>query len=141
MTNPDPDIMKMVAQWLTLANEDLDLASDALHYSSRRPYRLIAYHAQQCAEKCLKSFWVYHSEDFPYTHNIRRLLKLCEKFATWPQNLKDAEELTPYAITTRYPGEDKEVTEDEAIGAIESARKVREQVRAKLKLLGMELTE
>ena len=141
MTNPDPDIIKMVVQWLTLANEDLSLASDALRYGSHRPYRLIAYHAQQCAEKCLKAFLVCHNEDFPYTHNIRRLLKLCEKFATWPQNLKDAEILTPYAITTRYPGEDKDVTEDEAIGAIEIARKVHGQVRKELKLLGMELTE
>ena len=73
MTNPDPDIMRMVVQWLGLADEDLSLASDALHYSSRRPYRLIAYHAQQCAEKCLKAFLVYHSEDFPYTNHIRRL--------------------------------------------------------------------
>lgn len=68
-------------------------------------------------------------------------MKLCEKFATWPQNLKDAEILTPYAITTRYPGEDKDVTEDEAIGAIEIARKVQGQVRKELKLLGMELME
>jgi len=141
MPNPDPDIVKTVMQWLTLADEDLSMASDALTYSSRRPYRLIAYHAQQCAEKCLKAFLVYHSEDFPYTHNIRRLLKLCGKHATWSQNFIEAEELTPYAITTRYPGEDKEVTEDETISAVKIARKIRDHVRTELKLLGMELKE
>jgi len=141
MHNPDPDIVNQVAQWLNLADEDLNMASVALNYSSSRPYRLIAYHAQQCAEKYLKAYLIFHNEDFPYTHNIRRLLKLCGKFATWSQNLKDAEELTPYAITTRYPGEDQEVTETEAANAIEIARKVREQVRAELRLLGMELAE
>lgn len=30
-----------------------------------RPYRLIAYHAQQCAEKYLKAYLVYHDIDFP----------------------------------------------------------------------------
>lgn len=141
MPNPDPDIMKMVTQWLTFADEDLKIACDSMSYGTGGPYRLIAYHAQQCAEKCLKAYLVFHSEDFPYTHNIRRLLKLCGKFATWPQNLNDAEELTPYAITTRYPGEDKEVTQAEAESAIDIARKVRDRVRTELKLLGMELME
>lgn len=56
MPNPDPDIVKKVMQWLTFADEDLNMASDALSYGSRRSYRLIAYHAQQCAEKCLKAY-------------------------------------------------------------------------------------
>lgn len=141
MPNPDPDMLKTVTQWLIFADEDLNMASDVFNYSSRKSYRLIAYHAQQCAEKYLKAYLVFQSEDFPYTHNIRRLLKLCRKYAAWPENLKDAEELTPYAITTRYPGEDMEVTEAEATSAIETARKVRNQVRTELKLLGMKLTE
>ena len=141
MANPDPDILKTVAQWLRFADEDLNMASDALSCGRSRSYRLIAYHAQQCAEKCLKAYLVFHSEDFPYTHNIRRLLKLCGKHATWTQNLKEAEELTPYAITTRYPGEDAEVTEAEANEAIKIARRVRDRVRTELKLLGMDLKE
>ena len=141
MANPDPDILKTVAQWLRFADEDLNMASDALSCGRSRSYRLIAYHAQQCAEKCLKAYLVFHSEDFPYTHNIRRLLKLCGKHAAWTQDIKEAEELTPYAITTRYPGEDAEVTEAEANEAIKIARRVRDRVRTELKLLGMDLKE
>jgi HEPN domain-containing protein len=141
MPNPDPEVAKKVMQWLTFADEDLKIACDAMNYGSGGPYRLIAYHAQQCAEKCLKAYLVFHSEDFPYTHNIRRLLKLCGKHATWPQNIEDAEELTPYAITTRYPGEDAEVTRDEAVSAIDIAQKVRDRVWTELKLLGMDLIE
>ncbi len=139
MSETKPEILKKVIQWLNLADEDLNLASHALGLGARSPYRLIAYHAQQCAEKYLKAFLVYHNVDFPYSHNIRVLLKLCSNLAAWPQILKDAEELTSYAITTRYPGEDEEVTESEARRAIDLARQVREQVRTALKQLGVDL--
>ena len=126
-------------QWLSLADEDLNLASHALGLGAKSPYRLIAYHAQQCAEKCLKAFLVYHNVDFPYTHNIRRLLEFCAKHAEWTDTLKSTEELTPYAITARYPGEEEEVSETEAKRAIDLARQVRSQVRTTLEKLGVEL--
>jgi HEPN domain-containing protein len=69
------------------------------------------------------------------------LLKLCSSLATWTQTLKDAEELSPYAITARYPGEEQEVTEAESKRAVELARKVQAQVRTALKQLGVELPE
>jgi HEPN domain-containing protein len=141
MSEIEPEILKKVMQWLSLADEDLNLASHALGLGAQSPYRLIAYHAQQCAEKCLKAFLVYHNVDFPYTHNIRRLLKFCEEHAEWTDNLKDAEELTPYAITARYPGEEEEVTEPEAKRAIDLAQQVREQVRNALEQLGLKLPE
>lgn len=139
MSEIEPEILKKVMQWLSLADEDLKLASYALGLGAQSPYRLIAYHAQQCAEKYLKAFLVYHKVDFPYTHNIRRLLEFCAELTTWPQKLTNAEELTPYAITARYPGEDEQVTEAEAKRAIELAQQVKEQVRKALKLLGVDL--
>jgi HEPN domain-containing protein len=57
------------------------------------------------------------------------------------QALKDAEELTPYAITARYPGEDEVITREEAQEAIEIAQRVRKQVRSALKELGLKLPE
>ena len=136
----DDAIRIMLERWMTKAERDLRMAKKVL--DDIPPITDGAcFHAQQCAEKCLKAVLVFHNEDFPYTHNVRRLLKLCGKYATWPQDLKDAEELTPYSITTRYPGEDKEVSEAEATSAIEIARQVRDRVRTELKLLGMELTE
>ncbi|MHC4474587.1 MAG: HEPN domain-containing protein [Planctomycetota bacterium] len=139
MSETESETLKKVIQWLRLADEDLNLASHALGLGVRSPYRLIAYHAQQCAEKSLKAFLVYHNVDFPYTHNIRILLQLCAKHATWAQTVKDAEELSPYAITARYPGEDEEVTEAEAKRAIELARQVRQQVRTAFQQLGVDL--
>jgi len=142
MANPDPEIVRKVTHWLGFADEDLKLASNVMDLQAEdTPYRLIAYHAQQCAEKCLKAFLVYHKVDFPYTHSIGRLLRLCGDLAAWPQTLKDAKELTPYAVTARYPGEDEEVTKAEALRAVELAQQVRTVVRSDLQKLGLQIPQ
>jgi len=138
MSAPEQEVLRKVMQWLSYADEDLRLAQHGLTLITGVPYRLIAYHAQQCAEKYLKGYLVYRRIDFPYTHNISRLLELCAERADWAETLKEAEELTPYAITIRYPGEDEQVTNEEAVRAIEVAKHVRQVVRSALKMEGVE---
>ena len=142
MKVPNERLLHHVKQWLSHGDEDLRLAAHAMTLQAEEaPYRLIAYHAQQCAEKYLKAFLVYYHVDFPFTHNISTLLELCSEHASWAAKLQDAEQLTLYSITTRYPGEEEEVTESEAGQAIDLARKVRTQVRTALKQLGIDLKE
>ena len=57
------------------------------------------------------------------------------------ESLQDAEELTAFAITTRYPGEDKKVTMAEAVRAIELASSVRQAVKKALADEGMAILE
>jgi HEPN domain-containing protein len=102
------------------------------------PWRLIAFHAQQCAEKYLKAYLVFHAVDFPFTHSLRRLLDLCATAAAWADQLRDAEELSPYAATVRYPGEDLIVSGAEARRAVEIAERVREVVASALQDEGFE---
>jgi len=90
---------------------------------------LIAFHAQQCIEKYLKAFLVFKCTDFPHTHNISTLLELCSKYNNWNIELKDAKQLTTYATSSRYPGEDEEVTRDEAINAIFIATTAKNTIR------------
>ena len=142
MKVPNERLLHHVKQWLSHGDEDLRLAAHAMTLQAEEaPYRLIAYHAQQCAEKYLKAFLVYYHVDFPFTHNISTVLELCSDPASWAAKLQDDEQLTLYSITTRYPGEEEEVTESEAGQAIDLARKVRTQVRTALKQLGIDLTE
>lgn len=129
MKVPNKEILRKVKQWLKSGDEDLRLARHGLTLKSGCPYRLIAYHAQQCAEKYLKAYLIYKNIDFPYTHNISRLLELCAKEANWSESVWEAEELTPFAITTRYPGEDEEVTRKESLRAINIALHVRQVIR------------
>ena len=130
MPAADADRLRKVAQWLAYAEEDLRLARHAMTMDSQCPCRLVAYHAQQCAEKHLKAYLVMHGVDFPYTHNLGVLLERCaEHSREMAAGLDEANELTPYAITTRYPGEDEEVDRHEAESAIEVATRVRRAVR------------
>jgi len=132
----DSEIVRKVNQWMIYGDEDLRLAVHSLTLTSGCPYRLIAYHAQQCAEKYLKAYLVFHKIDFPYTHNISSLLDLCAAKADWTETLRDAEELTPFAVTARYPGEDEEVSKKEALRSVEIASCVQRVVRDALKQEG-----
>jgi HEPN domain-containing protein len=140
MSAIDAEILRKVRQWLNYADEDLGLARHAMTLSSGVPYRLVAYHAQQCAEKCLKAYLVHNRTDFPYTHNISRLLELCGEGAYWVESLLDAEELSFYAVTTRYPGEEEEVTREEALRAIDLAALVKDTVKNELAAVGVAAT-
>ena len=104
MTAPPEQVAQKVRQWMAFAEEDLLLARHGLGLAERAPLRLIAYHAQQCAEKYLKAFPVWRQVDFPYTHNIALLLELVAMQANWADSLMAAATLTPFAITARYPG-------------------------------------
>jgi len=119
-------LIEKALKWIRFAEEDLRLAEHALRLSSGCPYRLIAYHAQQCAEKYIKAFLVFSNIDFPYTHNIRKLLHLCGQNIF--EALQDADALTPFAVTTRYPGLDDEVDKSEAVFAIDLAKKVKQHI-------------
>lgn len=141
MNPTDQEIARKVRLWISHAEEDLCLAQHGLKLKSSCPYKLIAYHAQQCAEKYLKAYLVYHKIDFPYTHNISRLLELCAEKVDWTEKLKDAEELTPFAITTRYPGEYEEVRRENVLRAIKIAKSVKRTVQAALTREGITIDE
>ncbi|ORJ62524.1 HEPN domain-containing protein [Geothermobacter hydrogeniphilus] len=140
MPATDADLRHKVMQWLSYGEEDLQLARHGLTMKSAAPYRLIAYHAQQCAEKHLKAFLVCNRVDFPFTHNLSRLVELCQTCRDWPDEFLDAEELTPYAVTTRYPGEDEPVSRQEAVRAIAIAEQTAALVHEALKQAGLRLS-
>ncbi len=116
-------VNRKVKEWLQHADDDLRLAKVAFKLKSAVPYKLIAYHAQQCAEKCLKAYLVYKNIDFPYTHDLAALLKLFPVSAEWMKELQTATVLRSYAITTRYPGEAK-VAKRDALRAVFLAESV-----------------
>jgi HEPN domain-containing protein len=137
--NSDP-VKKKVKEWLQHADDDLRLARFAFKLKSAVPYKLIAYHAQQCAEKCLKkAYLIFKNIDFPYSHNIKLLLELLPSSADWATDLRKAEILGSYAITTRYPGKDK-VTKKEAERAVVLARTVRKTVMKALAREGLKIS-
>ncbi|MGQ3684217.1 MAG: HEPN domain-containing protein [Candidatus Loosdrechtia sp.] len=107
MSESRSEIIRKTKEWVVHADEDIRLAKHALKLKSSCPYKLIAYHAQQCVEKYLKAYLVFRNIDFPYTHNISHLLEICPDLAMQANDLQEAKVLTPYAITARYPRKSK----------------------------------
>jgi HEPN domain-containing protein len=138
MTGKKSAVVKKAKEWLQHADEDLRLAKHAFKLKTSTPFKLIAYHAQQCAEKCRKAYLVYHEIDFPFTHNISALLELCPVSEDWVAGLEKANILSAYAITARYPGT-YEVTKRDAVKSIELAEQVRLVIRRVLKKDGMKM--
>ena len=59
MKLPDPAVLEKVRQWLAYGDEDLCVARHGFSMPEGPPSRVIAFHAQQCAEKHLKAYLVF----------------------------------------------------------------------------------
>ncbi|NPA86619.1 MAG: HEPN domain-containing protein [Candidatus Diapherotrites archaeon] len=64
-----------------------------------------AFHVQQAAEKALKALLIASEIHPPRSHNIQRLVHLCElQGIQLPSTIKEyADILSSYAVLTRYP--------------------------------------
>ena len=98
------DRWDLIQGWLHKADTDLRAARLLLPHGPDL-YDICGFHAQQAAEKFLKTFLVYHAVEPPTTHLILRLLTLVAAIdATVARTLRAADDLTPYAVDARYPG-------------------------------------
>ena len=132
MQPPDDLQRELVRQWLDKANEDFDTAVLLLREGGR--FRgIIAFHAQQTVEKSLTAFLVRHQVEFPKTHDIGRLL---DRMATvdpiMAATLAGADSLTPYGVEVRYPSDAPELLPGEEVDAVQTARRVRDEVLNRL---------
>ena len=110
-------------EWLRRAKGNLALAKQ------RKPkdafWEDLCFEAQQAVEKAVKAVLRTRGIDFPKTHDIGELLALLEQAGqTIPQNFWTADNLTQYAVETRYPGPAEPVTRNEYRQALTLAGKV-----------------
>jgi HEPN domain-containing protein len=133
MNDPDP-VAEVVRAWLAKADNDLRSAELLSAVGDDGPPDVVAYHAQQCVEKCLKALLVSTGVDYPRTHDISILVALLSDSGIEAPALSVEEQvsLTTYATVTRYPGGYEPVGGEEALAALEVARRVRSHVRAVL---------
>jgi HEPN domain-containing protein len=88
---------------LGLAADDLAAAKTLLDAESSG--LIVGFHCQQAVEKALKAVLAVRGADFPYTHDVGLLIQLCEDAATAPpEELRDIDRLTPFAVQARYSG-------------------------------------
>ena len=121
-----------VRSWLIKAQQDIEAAAWLL-VSPLALYSVMGFHCQQAAEKTLKAYLTLQEEPFEKTHSLVALVGMCLKFSPDFEKLRTAAiTLTPYAVTTRYPGDLPEITTQESQAALALARQVWGFVLARL---------
>jgi HEPN domain-containing protein len=116
-------IRELVEEWLRHARSDLAVAR--MVDDDQIAPEILAFHAQQAAEKALKALLVQRQVEFPRLHVIGSLLNLCQEAGyEGIELLADSVTLTRYAVVTRYPGEEEPVSRQDAHQAFELAEKV-----------------
>ena len=117
-------------EWLSRARSNLALARSGLDDAYLED---LCYEAQQAAEKAIKAVLIDLSVDFPYVHDLSRLLSLVEEAGTVvPGAVRRAGELTAYALITRYPAPARPVTAEEYAAALEIAEATVEWATARV---------
>ena len=110
-------------EWLARAKGDLALARASLPKGGF--YEDLCFHAQQAAEKALKSVYLHYGRPFRYTHDLEELItSLRRNGLTVPDDVAEAVVLTNYAFEARYPGLDEPVVEEEYLRAVSLAERV-----------------
>ena len=119
---------ELTKQYLMRADDDLRISEIIIH-EPEPIYWASAFHSQQCAEKALKGLLTFHDIRAGKTHSIEELLKLClPVFPSLVKFRENAGTLTTFAVDSRYPGPQFEITRKKAEEALETARKIYEFV-------------
>ncbi|UCF16387.1 MAG: HEPN domain-containing protein [Phycisphaerales bacterium] len=96
--------MKPITEaWLAKASEDLD-AIRVLR-TSQKLSGVVAFHAQQCVEKCLKAVAEERLENVPRIHDLRRLWEIVSDQFQEALDVDLLRELTDVYTDSRYPGD------------------------------------
>lgn len=109
-------------EWLNRARSNLALAKSRIPEAYLED---LCFEAQQAAEKAIKAVMIRRNIEFPYVHDLARLLSLLEEEGEEiPEVVRKAEELTRYALVTRYPGIARSISEQEYAEAVAIAEAV-----------------
>ena len=120
---PEGQVAGSPSDWLRRARSDLALAKVPLPTGVF--YEDLCFHAQQAAEKAIKAVYRARKHEFRYTHDVAELLGGLEKRGiSIPKPLREAVDLTDFALQTRYPGPAEPVLEDQYHRAIALAEQV-----------------
>lgn len=130
-----PESIDTPEWWLSIAREDL-MTAERLTHDSDIPPRQSCFFAQHAAEKAIKAALISEAIEFPYTHDLERLLSVLP--TRWPihEQAREVAGLTQWAVTFRYPGDWTPPTEEDARLAVAQARGVVQSIERDLAALG-----
>ena len=106
-------------EWLNRAKSNLALAKSRIPDAYLED---LCFEAQQGAEKAIKAVPIRREIEFPYVHDLAQRLSLFDEHGdVVPEEVRKAEEVTAFAVITRYPGTARTVTQHEYEAAAEMA--------------------
>ena len=97
---------RMADEWLKAGKSDLDVIEQIIDQQHLK--HMVAFHAQQCIEKCLKAGIETNNVRVPKTHSIDRLVELLGQYMDLSElalNQEEIDMLDDLYIEARYPGE------------------------------------
>jgi len=122
------DKEELLQQWLDKGKDELRAAEylSTMHHPT--PDEVICYLCQQSAEKYLKGFMFSHDIEPDKTHDLKELLKICQKYNTKFSTLSPKiHVLKRYGVLPRYPN-DLGITNEDMKTAISYAQSIQEFV-------------
>jgi len=127
--------MARYEEWIKRAKGSLKIPKAFVNITTDNDfyYEDLCYQAQQAVEKALKGFLIYFEFEPEFTHNIETLMEELEKFTEIPANIREAIDLTKFAVITRYPGEYEEITKDKYEKAVKIAQECLDWVEQTIK--------
>lgn len=119
-------------EWLASAQDDLDTIAEIIE--NRRLTNMVAYHAQQCVEKCFKAILEENEQEVPSIHNLVTLRGHAGTMLPWDVEEDLLDRLNQLYIEARYPGEqgflpEGKPTVEEAHTFFDFAKHVLEETR------------
>lgn len=124
---------QITSEWVAKAEGDYTSARREIAAPVSPNFDVVAFLAQQCAEKYLKAVLVEAGIAFPKTHDLEAILNLVLPLQPgWAPLRPDLQSLTSLGIEVRYPGVCASASD--AAKALATAETVRNLVRPVLGL-------
>ena len=120
-------------RWIAYAHQNIIAAEAVL---DRELHRLVCFNAQQAAEMAIKAALELEQVEYPFSHDLERLVALVPEGWTVRAAEADLPRLSEWAVESRYPGE-PEATPENARAALVAARAVVEAVDGDLRERGV----
>ena len=126
---------RSTVQWLEKATKDLAVGKFLLR-KGEAYFDFACFHCQQCTEKAIKAFLVWHDTPFRRIHDLVSLGAQCLSIdSSLEETFKSTAILSRYAVDARYPGEDDEkYTAEQTQEALVMAERVLREVLRRLPL-------
>ncbi|OGR95608.1 MAG: hypothetical protein A2V88_14130 [Elusimicrobia bacterium RBG_16_66_12] len=126
------DLNTVVRAWIEKAESDHRAVQLLMASGKDCPADIVCFHSQQCVEKYLKALLCVKGVDFPKIHDIGELVSLLPKGLSSTLTEKDQEQLTEYAVDSRYPRHARDISFSEAAEAAKIMDNARAAVRSVL---------